>query len=85
MSQAEYGGGQNHMVGGGTGFTAAPEISGNMKSRCNNCPSNGCKNCPMYGVGKNPAFEKKEKERLARAAKRQMKDKLDSQTKSADL
>mmetsp|Transcript_13724 Transcript_13724/g.20910 ORF Transcript_13724/g.20910 Transcript_13724/m.20910 type:complete len:370 (-) Transcript_13724:104-1213(-) len=68
-----------------TGFTAAPKISGNMKSRCNNCPTNGCKNCPMYGVGKNPAFEKKEKERLARAAKRKMKDQLDSQTKSADL
>jgi len=85
VSQAEYGGGQNHMTGGATGFTAAPQISGNLKSRCNNCPSNGCGNCPMYGVGKNPTFEKKEKERLARDVKRRMKDKIGRETKSADL
>jgi ferredoxin len=31
--------GDGHRVGGAVGFTDAPIISGNMGSRCNNCPS----------------------------------------------
>lgn len=46
VSQAEYGGGTSHMVGSGAAFTAPQKISGNMGSRCNNCPSRGCRTCP---------------------------------------
>ena len=31
--------GDGHRVGGAVTFTDAPKISGNMRSRCNNCPS----------------------------------------------
>ena len=43
VSQAEGGG---VSVRTGAGFTGQQKISGNMKPRCNNCPSKGCKNCP---------------------------------------
>ena len=85
VSQGEYGGGQGHRVGGPSSFTGPQKISGNMGSRCNNCPSRGCKNCPMYGIGKNPYFEAKEKERKLRAAKRRIKEEMESNNKSADL
>ena len=81
VNQGEYGGGH----GGAKAFTAPQEISGNMGSRCNNCPSRGCKNCPMFGIGKNPYFEAKEKERKLRAAKRRIKEEMESNNKSADL
>ena len=73
------------MVGASSGFTAPQRISGNMGSRCNNCPSRGCKNCPMYGVGKNPAFEQKEKERLEKAALKKLKKSIEDSDRSADL
>lgn len=45
VSQAEYGGlGTNFR--NGSGYTAPQQISGNLKPRCNNCPSKGCANCP---------------------------------------
>ena len=72
-------------VGGPVKFTGPQQISGNMAARCNNCPSNGCKNCPMYGVGKNPEYEKKEKLRQERAAKRQLQKQREMEQKSADL
>jgi ferredoxin len=46
VSQAEYGGGGSHMVGSAAAFTAPQQISGNMGSRCSNCPSRGCRTCP---------------------------------------
>uniref|UniRef100_A0A6U3QLD1 Uncharacterized protein n=1 Tax=Ditylum brightwellii TaxID=49249 RepID=A0A6U3QLD1_9STRA len=73
VSQGEYGGlGLSHRVGGPNGFTAPQKISGNMGSRCNNCPSRGCKDCPMFGVGKNPEYERKEKERKAKMELRRL-------------
>ncbi|CAB9520809.1 DNAJ heat shock N-terminal domain-containing protein [Seminavis robusta] len=72
-------------VGGPVAFTAPQKISGNMGSRCNNCPSRGCKTCPMYGVGMNPEFQRKEQERKARAAKRRLERERDRDLKSADL
>ena len=66
-------------------FTPPQEISGNMQARCNNCPSRGCADCPMYGVGKNPYFEKKEKQRKERIAKRKLKQQMESSNRSADL
>ena len=80
VSQAEYGGFAHT-----AGFSAPQRISGNMSSRCNNCPSNGCKNCPMYGVGKNPEFERKEKLRKERDAKRRLMRERELANKSADL
>ena len=80
VNQQEYGG--NSIVGG---FTAPQKISGNMGSRCNNCPSRGCKNCPMYGVGKNPYFEQKEKERKEKAARRRMKKRMEDSDRTAEL
>jgi len=77
--------GMAHMVGGAAKFTPAPEISGNMGSRCNNCPSRGCRDCPMFGVGKNPAFEKREKERKDKIRKRRLQQERESQQKSAEL
>lgn len=85
VNQGEYGGGVAHRVGGSTVFTGQQQISGNMGSRCNNCPSRGCKNCPMYGIGKNPYFEKKEKDRKLRAAKKRMKEERENNNRSADL
>ena len=43
VNQGEFGGGT---AGGATAFTGPQKISGNMGSRCNNCPTRGCKNCP---------------------------------------
>ena len=83
VSQAEYGGFES--VSGAVAFTAPQKISGNMGSRCNNCPSNGCKNCPMYGVGKNPEFERKEQQRKANAAKRRLQQEREKDNKSAEL
>ena len=85
VSQAEYGGSGQNRVGGAVKFTEAQRISGNMGSRCNNCPSRGCKNCPMYGVGKNPAFEEKERIRKEKAAKRRLQQERDREEKTADL
>lgn len=76
-SQARY--------GGGAMFTEQQIISGNMGSRCNNCPSRGCKNCPMFGVGLNPEFQKRENMRLEKKAKAEMKKKMESQNKRAEL
>lgn len=71
--------------GGSTQFTGQQVISGNMGSRCNNCPSRGCKNCPMFGVGLNPEFQKKEAKRKEKLAKAAMKKKMESQNKRAEL
>ena len=83
VSQAEYGG--YSRVGAGVAFSAPQMISGNMGSRCNNCPSRGCKDCPMYGVGRNPAFEKREAERKEKLAKRRVEDERKLNNKSAEL
>jgi ferredoxin len=85
VSQAEYTGGLSHMVGGANGYTAPQKISGNMGSRCNNCPSRGCRTCPMFGVGKNPEFERKERERKARLERNRLKKMREEESKSADL
>mmetsp|Transcript_13886 Transcript_13886/g.21083 ORF Transcript_13886/g.21083 Transcript_13886/m.21083 type:complete len:430 (+) Transcript_13886:233-1522(+) len=87
VNQGEYGGGTSHRVGSGgaNAFTAPQQISGNMKPRCNNCPSKGCKNCPMFGVGKNPYYEKKEEERKMRMAKRRMKEQMENSDRTAEL
>jgi ferredoxin len=86
VSQAEYGGlGLSHRVGGPNLFTAPQQISGNMGARCSNCPTRGCYNCPMYGVGKNPEFERKEKLRLEKLAKRKLQEEREKQNKSVDL
>mmetsp|Transcript_23805 Transcript_23805/g.33409 ORF Transcript_23805/g.33409 Transcript_23805/m.33409 type:complete len:432 (+) Transcript_23805:22-1317(+) len=85
VSQGEVGTGLSHRVGGANAYSAPQVISGNMGSRCNNCPSRGCKNCPMYGVGKNPEFERREKERKAKAERRRLEKERASQNKSADL
>jgi len=86
VSQGEYGGlSQSHQVGGPNAFTAPQQISGNMSTRCNNCPSRGCKTCPMYGVGQNPEYERKEKERKARLAKKRIQEQRERENKSADL
>jgi len=80
--------GDSASVGGSNGpraFTGPQKISGNMGSRCNNCPSRGCKSCPMYGVGKNPEYEKKEKKREERAMKKRIRMQRESAEKSADL
>jgi hypothetical protein len=39
----------------------------------------------MYGVGKNPEFERKEKERMARLAKKRIQEQRERENKSADL
>lgn len=85
VSQGEYGGSVAHQVGGTAAFTAPQQISGNMGSRCNNCPSRGCKNCPMYGIGKNPEFEKREKARLEKKRLRELKREMEKNNKSAEL
>ena len=88
VSQAEYGGvGLSHLAGGGgpNAFTAPQQISGNMKARCNNCPSRGCKTCPMFGVGKNPEYERKEKERKAKIERARLQRLREEENKKADL
>lgn len=86
VSQAEYGGASlSHMVGGPNAFTAPQKISGNMGSRCSNCPTKGCKNCPMFGVGKNPEFERKEKERKERIERDRLRNLREEENKSVDL
>lgn len=87
VSQGEYrsGAGYQAKYGGGALFTDQQVISGNMGSRCNNCPSRGCSNCPMYGVGQNPEFQKKEARRLEKKAKAEMKKRMESQNKRAEL
>ena len=84
VSQGEYQG-LSHMSGGPNAFTPPQQISGNMGSRCNNCPSRGCRTCPMYGVGKNPEYERKEKVRKENLAKKRIKDQRERENKSADL
>jgi hypothetical protein len=81
VNQGEY----SHMAGGSSGFTAPQKISGNSGSRCNNCPSRGCRTCPMFGVGKNPEYERKEKERKARIERSRLKQKREEESKIADL
>jgi hypothetical protein len=39
----------------------------------------------VFGVGKNPYFEKKEKERKLRIAKKRMKEEMENSDRSADL
>jgi len=85
VSQAEYGGSTGHNVGGPSVYTAAQKISGNMGSRCNNCPSRGCKNCPMFGVGKNPEYEKRQKEMKQRREARRIKEEMEKREKRSEL
>lgn len=85
VSQAENGNNLSHRVGGAVQFTAPQQISGNMLSRCSNCPTRGCKTCPMYGVGKNPEYELKEKERKERTAKRKLQKQRELEEKSIEL
>jgi ferredoxin len=85
VSQAENGNSLSHRAGGPNMFTAPQKISGNMGSRCNNCPSRGCRDCPMFGVGKNPEFERKEKERLQKRERRRLQQLREEQRKTADL
>ncbi|KAL7433252.1 hypothetical protein ACHAXH_005594 [Discostella pseudostelligera] len=87
VNQGEYrsGAGYQAKYGGGALFTDQQVISGNMGSRCNNCPSRGCKNCPMFGVGLNPEFQKKEQRRKEKLAKAEMIKKMESQNKRAEL
>ena len=85
VNQGEYGGGESHRVGGANAFTAPQQISGNMGSRCNNCPSKGCGDCPMFGVGKNPEFERKEQERMAKRERRRLEKEREEANQSADL
>ena len=86
VSQAENGNTMSHLSGrGSNAYTAPQQISGNMKSRCNNCPSRGCRTCPMYGVGKNPAFEAAEQLRKEKATKRQVQAQRERDEKSIEL
>ena len=87
VNQGEYqaSAGNTARYGGSKQFTEAQTISGNMGSRCNNCPSRGCANCPMYGVGKNPEFVKKEAMRKERLQKAAIKQRRDSEEKRAEL
>ena len=85
VNQGEYGGGTSHNVGGGVQFTAPQQISGNMGTRCNNCPSRGCKNCPMYGIGKNPEFERREKERKRKREERKLRMEMEKREKRSEL
>jgi ferredoxin len=81
--RGESASGMSHRVGGPNAFTAPQRISGNMGTRCSNCPSRGCKDCPMYGVGRNPEYEKKEKMRLEKRAKQRLQK--EREDKSAEL
>jgi ferredoxin len=70
---------------GAVAYTAPPKISGNLGSRCNNCPSRGCKNCPMFGVGKNPEFEKREQQRKEKKERTRLIKQREDDSKSVDL
>ena len=70
---------------GAVAYTAPPKISGNLGSRCNNCPSRGCKNCPMFGVGKNPEFEKREQQRKEKKERTRLIKQREDESKSVDL
>jgi ferredoxin len=70
---------------GAVAYTAPPIISGNLGSRCNNCPSRGCKTCPMFGVGKNPEFEKREQQRKEKIERNRLKKQREEESKSVDL
>ena len=83
VNQAENG--IYEKTGGAVAFSAPQQISGNMASRCNNCPSRGCATCPMFGVGKNPEFERKEKERKERMERKRIQEMREEEQKSADL
>lgn len=83
VSQAEGGGVE--YCSAPVAFTAPQKISGNLGSRCSNCPTRGCKTCPMYGIGKNPVFEEKERIRKETAAKRRLQQERDRDNKTADL
>jgi len=85
VNQSENSASTGARYGGGSLFTGQQVISGNMGSRCNNCPSRGCKNCPMFGVGLNPDFKKRESARKVKIAKAEMKKKMESQNKRAEL
>jgi ferredoxin len=85
VSQGENGNTLSHRVGGVVQFTAQQQISGNMASRCSNCPTRGCRTCPMYGVGKNPEYERKEKDRKERTAKRKLQKQRELEEKSIEL
>ena len=86
VSQAENGNTLSHLSGRGpNAFTAPQRISGNMKARCNNCPSRGCRTCPMFGVGKNPAFEAAEQLRKEKMKKRQVQQQRERDEKSIEL
>lgn len=85
VSQGESGISLAHRVGSSAQFTAPQKISGNMGSRCNNCPSRGCRDCPMFGVGKNPEYERREKERKERIERRKLQQLREEEKKSADL
>lgn len=86
VSQAENGNNLSHLTGKGpNAFTAPQMISGNMKARCNNCPSRGCQDCPMYGIGKNPEYERKERERKEKMAKRKLVQQRERDAKSVEL
>eukprot|EP00536_Pseudo-nitzschia_multiseries_P016756 jgi/Psemu1/313527/fgenesh1_kg.1225_\ len=82
VNQGEAG---NLATVGAMAYTAPQDISSNASSRCNNCPSRGCKNCPMFGVGKNPEFEKREKQRKARLERNRLMKQREEESKSADL
>jgi len=84
VNQSENSGAQAK-YGGAAMYTEQQIISGNMGSRCNNCPSRGCKNCPMFGVGLNPEFQKREATRKQKMAKKEMQKKMESQNKRAEL
>jgi len=87
VSQAENasGIGPQATYGGAGAFTGQQKISGNMGSRCNNCPGRGCANCPMFGVGKNPEFQKREAARKEKIAQREMQKQMESRNKRAEL
>jgi hypothetical protein len=86
VSQGEVGGAANsHRVGGANAFTAPQQISGNMGSRCTNCPTRGCRDCPMFGIGKNPEFERKEQERKERRERKKLQQMREEENKSVDL
>ena len=85
VNQGEYGGGQGHRTGGSTVFTPAQQISGNMGSRCNNCPTKGCANCPMFGVGKNPEYEKKKQAMQKKREAKRIKAEMETREKRTEL
>jgi ferredoxin len=86
VSQAENGNSLSHLSGrGANAYTAPQRISGNMKSRCNNCPTRGCRTCPMFGVGQNPQYEIAEQRRKEKKAKRILQQQRERDQKSVEL